>query len=156
MKINLIDVLGYYNIFKGDNKTMNFKLDDNSLEKIINIFYHIGKILNIDLDNYQYEDSKGDTYLKRKVSDETCFRKDKDKTVNPIPNEKTKFNCRVLLQIQSVYYSNNEDENCYPQVFLQSCRYKFLVNNRLIHDVLEFTDTEPESESEEDFNENTE
>ena len=29
MKIALIDVLGYYNIFKGDNKTMNFKIDYN-------------------------------------------------------------------------------------------------------------------------------
>ena len=156
LKITLIDVLGYYNIFNGDNKTMNFKLDENSLEKIIDIFDHIGKITNIDLDNYLYEDSKGDTYLKTEVSDEICFRKDKDKTVNTIPNEKTKYNCRVLLQIQSVYYSNNEDENYYPQVFLQSCRYKFLANNRLIHDVFEFSDTEPENESEERFNENTE
>ena len=126
LKITLIDVLGYYNIFKGDNKSMNFKLDENSLEKIIDTFDHIGKMLNIDLDNYLYEDSKGDTYLKTVVSDETCFRKDKDKTVNTIPNEKTKYNCRVLLQIQSVYYSNKEDENYYPQVFLKNCRYKFM------------------------------
>ena len=101
---------------------MNLKLDDNSLEKVIDMFDHIGKILNIDLDNYLYEVSKGDTYLKTKVSDKTCFRKDKDKIVNTILNEKTKYNCRVLLQIQSVYCNNNEDENCYPQVFLQSCR----------------------------------
>ena len=67
-----------------------------------------------------YEDKKGDTYFKISVSDETCFRKDKDKTTNTIPNEKTKYNCRVLLQIQSVYY-NNEDENYYLQVFLQGC-----------------------------------
>ena len=31
----------------------------------------------------------------------------------------------------------------------------FFANNRLIHDVLDFTDTEPESESEEEFNEDT-
>ena len=86
---------------------MNFKLDDNLLEKIIDICDHIGKILNIDLDDYLYKDSKSNKYLKTKVSDETCFRKDKDKTVNKIPNEKTKYNCRVLLQIQSVYYNNN-------------------------------------------------
>ena len=40
---------------------------------------------------------------------------------NTIPNEKTKYNGRVLLQIQSVYYNNNEDENYYPQVLLESC-----------------------------------
>ena len=133
---------------------MNFKLDDNSLEKIIDIFYYIGKILNIDLDNYMYKEKKGDTYFKTKVSDETCFRKDKDKTTNIIPNEKTKYNYGVLLQI-SVYYKNNEDENYYPQVLLQSCRYTFIANNKLIHDVFDFTDTEPESESEEEFNEDT-
>ena len=98
-----------------------------------------------------YEDKKGDIYLKPKVSDETCFRKDKDKTTNTIPNEKTKYNCRVLLQIQSVYYNNNQDIDCYSEVFLQSCRYTFIAYNELIHDVLDFTDTEPKSESEEDL-----
>ena len=99
LKITLLEVHDYYNIFKGDSKTMNLKLDDNSLEKIIDIFDHIRKILNIDLDNYIYEDKQDDIYLKAKVFDETCFRKDKDKTTNTIPNEKTKYNCRVLLQI---------------------------------------------------------
>ena len=46
---------------------MNFKFDNNSLGNIIDIFYHIGKILNIDLDHYFYDDSRGDTYLKTKV-----------------------------------------------------------------------------------------
>ena len=58
--------------------------------------------------------------MKTKVSDETCFRKDKDKTSNAIPNETAKHNCTVLLQIQSVYYNNNEDENYYPQVFYRA------------------------------------
>ena len=107
---------------------MNFNLDDNSLEKIIDIFVHIRKILNIDLDNYMYEDKKGITYLKIKVSDGTCFRKDKDKTTYIVPNKKNKYNCKVLLQIQSVYYSYNEDEKCYPQIFLQNCRYTFIAN----------------------------
>ena len=135
---------------------MNFNLGDNSLEKIIDIFGYIGKLLNIDLDNYMYEDKKGITYLKTKVSHETCFRKDKDKITITVANEKTKYNCRALLQIESLYYNNNEEENYYPEVFLQSSRYTFIANNKLIHDVLDFTDTEPESESEEEFNENTE
>ena len=94
--------------------------------------------------------------MKTKVSDETCFRKDKDKITNTIPNEKTKYNCRVLLQIQSAYYNNNDDENYYPQLFLQSFRYTFIAKNKLIHYVLDFIDTEPESESEEEFNKDTE
>ena len=30
LKITLLDVPGYYNIFSDDDKTMNFKLDDDS------------------------------------------------------------------------------------------------------------------------------
>ena len=41
LKIILIDVVGYYNGYKDNGKTMNFKLDDNSLHKIIDIFYYI-------------------------------------------------------------------------------------------------------------------
>ena len=134
---------------------MNFKLDEDLLEKITNILDHIGKILNIDLDYYFYDDNNGITYFIL-LHEETCFRKDKDKTTNTIPDEKTKYNCRVLLKIQSVYYNNIEDTNYYPQLFLESCRYKFLANNRLIHDVLDSTDTEPEIESKEEFNEDTE
>ena len=66
-----------------------------------------------------YEDKKDDTSLKTKVSDEPFFRKDKDKTTNTIPNKKTKYNC---------------------------CRYTFIANNKLIHDVPDFRDTEPQRE----------
>ena len=80
---------------------MNFKLDDDS-------FDHIGEILNIDLYHYLYEDNDGITYFLKKVSDDTSFRENKDKKTNTTPNERTKYNCRVLLQIQSVYYNNNK------------------------------------------------
>ena len=33
LKITILDVHGYYNTFKGNSKTMNFNLDDNSLKK---------------------------------------------------------------------------------------------------------------------------
>ena len=85
--------------------------------------------------------------MKSKVSHKTCFRKDRDRTTNTIPDEKCKYNCRVLLQIQYVYYNDNKDiieyEDYYPQVFLQHCRYTFLVNNKFVHEALDFTDTEP-------------
>ena len=126
------------------------------------MFDHIGEILNIDIYHYLDEDTNGNTYLKTKVSDDISFRKNKDKTTNTIPNERTKYDCRVLLQKQSVYHNNNnkgviEDEDYYPKVFLQQCRYTFFTNSKLINDVLDFTDTEPdsESESEEEFNEDT-
>ena len=66
---------------------MSFKLDDDSIYKIIDIFDCIKKKLKFDLDNYLYEYRRGEEYLKTIVSNETCFRKDKDKEINTIPNE---------------------------------------------------------------------
>ena len=43
LKIILKDVVGYYNDYKGNGKTMNFKLDDASLDKIYDIFEYIEK-----------------------------------------------------------------------------------------------------------------
>ena len=130
MKITLLDVPDYYNIFNDDSKTINFKFDDYSFGKIIDIFDYIGEILNIDLYHYLYDDNNGITYFKTKVCDDTELRKNKDKTTNTIPDEKTKYNCRVLLQIKSVYYNNNkdiiEDEDYYPQYFYNSADIPFL------------------------------
>ena len=109
LKIILLDVLGYYNVFEADSKTTIFKLDNNSLEKTIDIFDRIGKILNIDLDHYLYDDDNGITYLKTKISDVTCFRKDMKRLMKIIKiKQLIKFQMKriiiiVLLQIQSVY-----------------------------------------------------
>ena len=90
-------------------------------------------------------------------SDETSFRK--DNKPNIIPNENTKYKCRVLLQIQSVYYNmKDKDIKYYPRVLIEQCAYKTFSNNTIIHPDLEFTDTEPDDndESKEDeINENT-
>ena len=132
MKIMLRDVVVYYNDYKDNSKydakysakRMNFKLDHNSLDKIYVIFEHIEEKLKIDLNNFTCE-SKGEEYLKTIVSDETCFRKDKDNKTNIIPNENTKYNCRVLLQIQCVYYNMkdkdilSDDIRHYPQVLIE-------------------------------------
>ena len=112
-----------------------------------------------DLSNFKYESNRDEEYLKVSVFDETCFRENK---ANRISNENNEYTCRVLLQIQSVYYSmkNNIDEiEYYAQVLLEQCVYKVFSNNILIHKDLDFTDTEPDSvsndESEEEINENT-
>ena len=153
-----IDVPGYYNIFNEDSKTMNFKFDDDLLRKIIDIFEHIGEILNINPYHYLHDDNKGVTYLKQKYLIKHVLEKTRIKQLIQFQMKRlSKYNCRVLLQIQSVYYNDKsiiEDEDYYPQVFLQHCRYTFFANNKLIHEALDFTDSEPESESEEEeFNE---
>ena len=44
----------------------------------------------------------------------------------------------------------------YPQLLLDQCIYKRFINNFIFHPDLEFTDSEPDSESEEEKgNENT-
>ena len=43
---------------------MNFKLDDDILDKIYDIFEHIRRKLEIDLESCFYEDKRGEEYLK--------------------------------------------------------------------------------------------
>ena len=100
LKIILKDVVGYYNDYKNNSKydlkysakRMNFRLDDNSIEKICNIFEHIEERLGIDLKSRFYEGKRGDEYFKTVVSDYICFRKSKDGRINIIPNENTNYN----------------------------------------------------------------
>ena len=94
---------------------MNFKLDhDDSSVKIYDIFEHIGRKLEIDLESCFYENKRAEEYIKTIVSNKTCFKD------NTILNENTKYNCRVLLQIQSVYYSmkDKDDITHYLQILL--------------------------------------
>ena len=120
LTIIIKDVVCYYNDYKDNGKTMNFKHDDDSLDEIY-IFWHIEQKLNIDLSDLPYV-SKGEEYLKTKVSSETYFIK--NNKVNIIPNENTKYKCRAALQIQSVYYSmNDKDIKYYPQVLVEQCSY---------------------------------
>ena len=75
-----------------------------------------------------------------------------------IPSKNTMYTCRVLLQIQSVYFSMKDNKNgieYYPQVLLEQCVYKIFSDNILINKNLEFTDTKPDCESDEEINENT-
>ena len=65
LKIVLKDVVRYYNDCKDNGKTMNFKLDDDSLDKIIDISEYIEEKLKIHHNNFTYE-SKSKIILKQK------------------------------------------------------------------------------------------
>ena len=106
--------------------------------------------MGIGLSDFTYE-SKAEVYLKTIVNNDTCFKD------NKIPNENSKYDCRALLRIQFVYYSMKDKGNVkyYPQIFLEQCVDKICSNNALNYSELEFTDTEPDSESGEEINENT-
>ena len=74
------------------------------------------------------------------------------------PKEDVMYIGRALLQIQSVLFNMRDTKNdisCYPQLLLKQCVCKRFINNVIFHPDLEFTDTEPDSESEEEINENT-
>ena len=87
------------------------------------------------------------------MSNEKCFIKDKGNKTNTIPDENTKYSCRVSLQIQSVCYSmedkyilndDNDDIRYYPQVLIEQCGYRPFPKNILIDPDLKFTDSEPD------------
>ena len=59
------------------------------------------------------------------------------------------------MENKDILSDDNDDVRYYPQVLLEQCVYKAFSNNKLIHPGLVFTDTEPDSESEEEVNENT-
>ena len=156
LRIILQDVVGYYSVYKDSNK-MNFRLNSELYDKINGIFDHIQEKLNVDLSNFTFL-KRGEEYFNATVSDETCFREGKNIFT---PKENIMYTCRVLLQIQSVFYNtkdNKDDIKYYLQILLEQCISKrFFNNNTIVHPDLEFTDTEPDSdsESEEEINENT-
>ena len=174
LKITLKDVVGYYDVYS-DDKRMNFNIDDELSDKIYqrlsNILEHIEEKLNVTLNDFTFE-KKGERYFKIKVTDETCFKENINPTsilkegkvtlrecdVNFIQKENVMYTCRALLQIKSVSFKikdKNDDISYYPQLLLQQCACKQFINKVICHPDLEFTDTEPKSESGEEINEST-
>ena len=163
------DFIGYYNVWENADakcsiKAINFKLDGEDYDllcKIDIIFEHIEEKLRIDLENHFYAGNRGVEYLKTILSNETIFKDD------VIPNESTKYDYRVILRIQSVYHrTKDEDEDeddvkYYPQILLEICVYRLPLKNTIVDSELEFSDNEPDNESdiepdpELEFDENT-
>ena len=115
------------------------------------------KYLNILINDYTYDNGYGQR-LKIKVTDKTCFRQNNDIEENNLPWQKTDYTCRILVRIKPVFFNdkiNKDDIIYYPQVFLEGCRYTPMSNRRLLLDDFKFNNTEPESESKEEFSKNT-
>ena len=107
-----------------------------------------------------------------KVNDETCFKEKikstlilkegkvapKESDTSFTPKENVMYFCRVVFQIQSFFFKikyENDSISYYPQLLLQQYICKRFINKVIFHPDLEFTDTEPELESEEEINEST-
>ena len=159
MKIFLSDVTGCYHSFSDDNKTINFILNNASLEIFCEIFSDIEAKLMVEINDFTYNHGYNQRF-KTKVTDKTCFRQNNDREQNILPRQDTNYTCRRLVKIESVFFNNKDNiDNIiyYPQVFLEECRYILMTNRRLLIDNIESSDTEPDSQSdsEEEFNENT-
>ena len=98
--------------------------------------------------------------LKKVSKDRTCFRQNNEERENIPPRQNTNYTCRILVKIESVFSNNKDNKDdviYYPQVFLEECKYTPVINRRLCLDETDLSENEPEleSESEEEFNENT-
>ena len=143
---------------------MNFSVNDEPYGKLSDIFEDIHEKLKIAFDDFAFLRNDGEEYFNIKVSNETYFKEDIKATVILkegkaiskegkaifTPNENTKYTCRALLQIQSVFFNmkdNSDDIRYYPQLLLEQCAYKRFINNTIFHPDLEFTSTERNSDS---------
>ena len=73
---------------------------------------------------------KAKNILKQKYLMKHALEKNKDNKTDIIPNENTKYNYRVLLQIHSM--KDNDDIKYYPQVLIEQCGYRPFFNNTII------------------------
>ena len=95
-----------------------------------------------------FSKSEFNYYLKTKVYKRTKFNKTRDNDKHIVRNKNTKYECKPLLQIQSIYYAQDDKKDIvyYPQILVEECGYKDFVEYNISHKDFMFTDSEPESE----------
>ena len=125
MGANSKTLAGYYNEYcdedgkyDGDvSKKINFVINDNLVDKINDIFNNIEEKLDIALENPIYK-SEFNHYLKTKIYKTTCFNKKGCNDDYIVTNKNTKYECKPLLQIPSIYYAQEDKKAIfyYPQI----------------------------------------
>ena len=130
MNICLSNVTGRYHSFDGDNKSINFILNDGLLEKFHEIFSDTKTKLGIGINDFTFDNDYGPSFKTKVSNDRTCFQQNNDRINNIPPRQSTNYNCRMLVRIESVFFNNKDNKDdiiCYPQVFLEECRVFFLI-----------------------------
>ena len=132
-------------------KRMNFVIDDDLINRTNDIFKHIEEKLSIVLQEC-FSQSKINCYLKTRIYKRTWFNKKGCRDIHIVANKNTKYECKLLLQIHSIYYEQEGKKNifCYPQMRLEQCGYKDFIKYNIAHKDFMFADSEPESK--EQFN----
>ena len=89
-------------------------------------------------------------YLKTKVYKRTHFNKKGCRDIHSVPNKNTKYEYKPLLQIQFIYYAQEDKKDIFyhRQIRLEQCRYKAFLEYNIAHRDFMFTDSEPELEQE--------
>ena len=116
------------------------------------IFFSIlKKKLDIALQKCFYQ-SEINHYLRTKIYKRTRFNKKGSRTfiLYQIKVLNTKYECKSLLQKQSIYYAQEDkkDTAYYLQIPVEQCGYKDFIEYNIVHKDFVFTDSEPESEEE--------
>ena len=133
--------------YDGDvSKRMNFVISDDLVDKINDIFNNIEEKLDIALEDPIYK-SEFNQYLKTKIYKTTCFNKKGCNDDHIVPNKNTKYECKPLLQIQSIYYTQEDKKAIfyYPQIRLEQCGYKDFIEYNTAYKDFMFMNSEPES-----------
>ena len=154
-------LLGYCNEYINKDKDnnvyisgkMKFALDNDLVYNIMNIFEYIEKKLEIDLQEYIYYNGKDD-YLNAKIYKRTRFNKKGCKGTSINPGKNTKYECKPLLQIQSIYYASEDKKDIayYPQILVEQCGYKIFIEYNIVPKDFVFTDSEADDNDDNDDN----
>ena len=101
----------------GKTKCMSFFIkDEKLLEKYNEIWKKVSNIIRKEFDSKPVYNEK---YIKTKIK--SCNEKiNTNFHNNEIPKEGSQCICLSVILIDSVY---KKDKNCYPQVFLEECKY---------------------------------
>ena len=88
--------------------------------------------------------------LKQNYTKEHALLKKGCKKIHVIPDKNTKYECKPLLQIQSIYYVQEDKKDIfyYPQIRVKQYGYKYFIEFDIAHKDFMFTDIEPELEEE--------
>ena len=148
----------YYNEYDDEDgkyagnvsKKINFLTDDDLRGRINDIFKDIEETLDIALQNFTYQSKMNNYYLRTKIYKRTRFNKNGCRDIHIVPNKNTKCECKPLLQMQSIYYAQEDKKDTfyYPQIRLKQCGCKDFIEYNIAHKDFMFTDSEPESEEE--------
>ena len=140
---------GYYNDKRYDDgnvsKTVSFVIHNNDLvDRINNVFRHIEEKLDIVLQDSIYK-SEINHYLRTKIYKRTCFNKKGCKDIHIVRNKNTKYECKSILEMQSIYYAQEDKKDTvyYPKIRLEQCGYKDFIEYNIAYKDLMFTDSEP-------------